>query len=291
MTTGIVELPVGRPFAQQRDAVGIRHPDVEQHQRRLLALAVRARLARVLGERRPDSLRPAGSRTAARGCRLRRRRSGFLSACAIGPGPHARRRGPAARNVHGKHERHARAAAGRVVEDDATAVLVDDLLHDGEAQTRCLSPWWSRTARMRARARRRAKPGPPSANASVASPSRGRTAMIAKRGSANVGLGIDRVLNEIVEHLAQAGGLALDDRGARPARIAQRGDPDCRTERARRARGPARSTLLHLPGPRLPRIDREIVDHVLHRADLRHDRLRAAPQRLRVGALELAARA
>ena len=39
------------PFAQQRDAVGVGHPDVEQHERRLLALPVRARFARVLGER------------------------------------------------------------------------------------------------------------------------------------------------------------------------------------------------------------------------------------------------
>ncbi len=39
------------PFAQQRDAVGVRHPDVEQHERGLLALPVRARFARVLGER------------------------------------------------------------------------------------------------------------------------------------------------------------------------------------------------------------------------------------------------
>ena len=38
MTTGIVSWPARRPFAQQRDAVGVRHPDVEQHQRRLLPL-------------------------------------------------------------------------------------------------------------------------------------------------------------------------------------------------------------------------------------------------------------
>jgi hypothetical protein len=43
------ELPSGRPFAQQRNAVGIGHPDVEQHQRRLAASAVAARLAGIFG--------------------------------------------------------------------------------------------------------------------------------------------------------------------------------------------------------------------------------------------------
>ena len=40
----------GRPFAQQRDAVDIGHPDVEQHQVRDLARARGARLRRVGGD-------------------------------------------------------------------------------------------------------------------------------------------------------------------------------------------------------------------------------------------------
>ena len=43
---------------------------------------------------------------------------------------------------------------------------------------------------------------------------------------------------------------------------------------------------LHAPGARLPRIDREIVDHVLHRADLAHDRLRSSQKRVFVGTTE-----
>jgi hypothetical protein len=38
-----------RPLAQQRDAVGVRHPDVEQHEVRLLARTRSARLGRVGG--------------------------------------------------------------------------------------------------------------------------------------------------------------------------------------------------------------------------------------------------
>jgi hypothetical protein len=41
----------GTPLAQQRDAVGVRHPDVEQDQRGLGARAVAAGLLRVLGDR------------------------------------------------------------------------------------------------------------------------------------------------------------------------------------------------------------------------------------------------
>ena len=39
---------VARPLAQQRHAVGVGHPDVEQHERRLRALAIGARFAGVL---------------------------------------------------------------------------------------------------------------------------------------------------------------------------------------------------------------------------------------------------
>ena len=46
MTTGQPSALVGRPFAQQRDAIDVGHPDVEQHEIRRLP---RARGARLLG--------------------------------------------------------------------------------------------------------------------------------------------------------------------------------------------------------------------------------------------------
>jgi hypothetical protein len=45
------ELAAGRPLAQERHAIGVRHPDVEQHERGLLPLAIGTGFARVLGER------------------------------------------------------------------------------------------------------------------------------------------------------------------------------------------------------------------------------------------------
>ena len=44
---------------------------------------------------------------------------------------------------------------------------------------------------------------------------------------------------------------------------------------------------LHGARARLPCIDREVVDHVLHRGDLRNDGLRAACQGFLIGAVEL----
>ena len=155
-----------------------------------------------------------------------------------------------------------------VLERDAAAVLVDDFLHDREPQARCLSPWSSRTARTRARARPPGSPGPSSANASVASPPRAASAIVDTR-LGDVGLGVDRVLKEIVEHLAQAGGLALDDDGrvgqAKARRAGRRLSYRASTS-SKRAREIDR---LHLARARLPRVDREVVDHVLHRRHLR----------------------
>ena len=51
ITTGIVSSPAARPLLEQRDAVGVGHPDVEQHEVGARALARRrARFARVLGQ-------------------------------------------------------------------------------------------------------------------------------------------------------------------------------------------------------------------------------------------------
>src|SRR6266568_1001147 len=50
------ELAARGPFTQQRDAVGIGHPDVEQDERRFGAAAIAARLARVLGQTYPVTL-------------------------------------------------------------------------------------------------------------------------------------------------------------------------------------------------------------------------------------------
>ena len=80
-------------------------------------------------------------------------------------------------------------------------------------------------------------PGPASPNDEHAPRRRGAASAIAKRGSGDIGLGIDRVLQEVVEHLAQARGLALDDDRRIREASARRAAADCRTERARRARG------------------------------------------------------
>jgi hypothetical protein len=50
ITTGMLSWPLPRPFLEQRDAIGIRHPDVEQDQVGTPGLARRARLGRILGE-------------------------------------------------------------------------------------------------------------------------------------------------------------------------------------------------------------------------------------------------
>ena len=50
------ELAAHSPLAQQRHAIGIRHPDVEQNERGLVARTVAARFARVLRKTHPVTL-------------------------------------------------------------------------------------------------------------------------------------------------------------------------------------------------------------------------------------------
>ena len=50
------ELAARGPLAQQRHAVGIRHPDVEQNEGGLVARTVTARFARVFRETHPVTL-------------------------------------------------------------------------------------------------------------------------------------------------------------------------------------------------------------------------------------------
>ena len=135
--------PRARPLLEQRDAVGVRHPDVEQHE-----IGARARC----GTRAPRSRSPR----AAPGSLLRDRISESSSRipisssttriCCIalslllrsGRGLAARARYAAA---VGKRDRHARAVRRDVRDRDFAAVLFDDFLHDHEAEARCLSAW------------------------------------------------------------------------------------------------------------------------------------------------------
>ena len=50
------ELGAHSPLAQQRHAIGIRHPDVKQNERGLVARTVAACFARVFGETHPVTL-------------------------------------------------------------------------------------------------------------------------------------------------------------------------------------------------------------------------------------------
>ncbi len=88
-----------------------------------------------------------------------------------------------------------------------------------------------------------------------------------------------------MEHLAQARGFALDDE-----RFGRKGQRDVRAQivvqREHVVQEGAEVDRLHRSRARLPRVDRKVVDHVLHRGDLRDDRLRAARQRLPVGPFE-----
>jgi hypothetical protein len=45
-----VQLAARGPFLEQRDAVGVWHPDIEQHEVRATSLAQAPRIARALGE-------------------------------------------------------------------------------------------------------------------------------------------------------------------------------------------------------------------------------------------------
>ncbi len=89
-----------------------------------------------------------------------------------------------------------------------------------------------------------------------------------------------------MQHLAQAGRFALDDSGLGGQR---EGDARAQivVQREHVLQERAGVDGLHRPGAGLARVDREVVDHVLHRGDLRDDRLRAALERLLVRPVEL----
>ena len=78
MITGMVSRPAGRPLLEQRDAVGVGHPDVEQHQVGPGALPRGAGLRCVLGEFDVVAFVIENFRRAGRGCPARRRPPGCL---------------------------------------------------------------------------------------------------------------------------------------------------------------------------------------------------------------------
>ena len=244
------------------------------------AAAAGTRAPRSRSRRAPrDSPRPAGSPTAARGCRLRRRRSGFpLPAPCVylmclrfaQAGMPTCTRAPCGATLSSSTRPPCSSTIFFTIASPSPVPFALVVTYGSNA---CASTY-------------SANPGPRSANRERSPRRRARQRDRRMRGSVDVGLRVDRILEQIVEHLAQAGGLALDGSGASGKR--QR---DVRAQivvqaRARRARA-RQIDRLHLPGPRLARIDREVVDHVLHRRHLRDDRLRAALQRFLVGAVEL----
>ena len=172
-----------------------------------------------------------------------------------------------------------RAPPRAVVDGDAPAVLVDDLLHDREPESGALG-LGGHVGFERARddVGRKALAGVLEDEARLAGVP-GEADRVARRLGAR--LGVDRILHEIVEHLAEAGGLALDhdgavgegQRGMRPQIVVQSEHVEQEARQIDR---------LQLAGPGRAGIDREVVDHLLHRLHLVHDRRRAALHRFRV---------
>ncbi len=94
-------------------------------------------------------------------------------------------------------------------------------------------------------------------------------------GLGDLDLRVDGVLQKVVEHLAQPGRLALnDDRARRERQREARAQIVVQREHVLQQGGEV--DRLHRAGPRLPRIDRKVVDHVFHCGNLRDDRLRTA---------------
>ena len=130
-----------RPFAQQRDAVGVRHPDVQQHQVGIVLRADGARLGGVRGDvyfvafvredllQEPADLGFIIDDQYAR-CAHARSLLGPVRRSRVGPAPNAR--------GERQLDPHARTAGPRVVGLDSAAVFFDYLLHDRQPQARAL---------------------------------------------------------------------------------------------------------------------------------------------------------
>ena len=91
-----------------------------------------------------------------------------------------------------------------------------------------------------------------------------------------------------MEHLAQARRLTLN-RGVVLGELQRYVGPQIFVQGEHIKQEGLEIDLLHLAWSRLPRIDREVIHHVLHRAHLRDDGLRPADERLLVAGVELAA--
>ncbi len=156
MITGIVSLPLRSPFLEQRHAVGIGHPDVEQHQvRRLTQTDIRAPAARFSPLPPRHAPRRSGSPRAIPGCPFHLLPPGWLpftlplSALLLlsfrGSRPHAPpaacRPAPRHRPATGKGTisisarlRSRPGAFQTIANIDARAMLVHDFLHRCKTQ-------------------------------------------------------------------------------------------------------------------------------------------------------------
>ncbi len=136
ITTGQSKPCVSGPFAQQRDAVRVRHPDVEQHEVGKARGARGARLGRVGRRPRRRNLPRSGSPAAARGYRPRHRPPRFshavIRALSFVRPYAARAHRSAVRSRSTAGISHARAAHLAIIRFYAPAVFLHDLLDDGE---------------------------------------------------------------------------------------------------------------------------------------------------------------
>src|SRR5208283_1878693 len=143
------------------------------------------------------NLRPGGFRTTVRGCRPRRRQSGSPSA--------ASRLAPFPRKV----QAYSRAPRSAVLDGDPTTMLVDDLLHDREAQAGA----FGLGGHVRLERATHHVLGKPAARVGERKyqlvASRLDSKLVYRLG--DVRLRVDRILNQVMEHLAQTGRLTLDD--------------------------------------------------------------------------------
>ena len=90
-----------------------------------------------------------------------------------------------------------------------------------------------------------------------------------------------------MEHLAQAGRFAPDD-GVVLGELQRDVGPQIFVQGEHIEQEGVEIDRLHLAGARLPGIDREVVDHMLHRRNLRDYRLCSPHERFLIGAVELA---
>ena len=127
-----------RPFAQQCDAIGVRHPDVQQHEIRVVLSGSRA--PRLRPRRRPlHSLRPRGSPSGVRGSRIHHRRPVCALHSCVPPRSGTPFAGRTAATRCGKRQldTHPRTTGARVVRLDSCHHVLRQSFSRSPAPGRC----------------------------------------------------------------------------------------------------------------------------------------------------------